>query len=460
MVRRVWLGLLPVLALTAGPVAAQDEFSLKVEDSRLVQNLRDGKKPLRDSSGNIPPENQKAIDAVAHYEMMRITSEVNRGLKPGNVEKAPDLVKQAADYLLVIENPQGSTNPKRYSESQKDFIQAYGKACVANLRTVLGTPDKPSKFEPFVRINACRLLATVARSGYEECADLAVEIIDNPKESDGVRYYCLQALKNLFAAYNVDFPEKSVITKADRELKAVQSLINFIMRKPAVNENTPADEVEALRYIRREAVRALGYVRKPIYRTDKTVVAVPALVLLKVAAIDTSIQPTPSLSERVEATLGYLQLTPDRQENMDYAVFYLGKITRDLAKEFNDKQVFAVDPKATPKDSLSLTYRDYYAWKYGAARLEAGLKSWKATWDTENPAAPQPASKLMTDLVAKANDYVYGPITGLTSGNKTIDGTVIDDWVTQQLNAGVFANTMLFKDLPDDPAYKIAYPNP
>src|SRR5207244_2786926 len=127
------------------PAAAQDEFSLDVNMRNLVKDIRDGKKPVRDNTGNVAPESQKAIDAVAFYHMMRITSEVNRGLKPGNVEKMPELVKQAADYVLVIENPQGSSNPKRYTESQREYSQLFGKACLGHLRTILGTPDKPSK---------------------------------------------------------------------------------------------------------------------------------------------------------------------------------------------------------------------------------------------------------------------------------------------------------------------------
>ena len=202
---------------------------------------------------------------------------------------------------------------------------------------------------------------------------------------------------------------------------------------------------------------AWATMRRPIYRDNKSVQAIPALVLLKVAGTDPAIVPTPSLSERVEATLAYLQLSPDRQENMDYVVFFLGKITRDLAKEFNDKIVLNVDPKTTPKESIAVSQRDYYPWKYGAARLESAFKDWKSAWDQENPAAPQPASKLMTDLVSRVNDYVYIPITGTNSGNKPIDGSIVDDWVKQQLDAGLFANASLFKDVPDA---KVAYPNP
>ena len=241
-------------ALLTGRVAAQEEFDLKVPDRNLVLDIMNGKKLLRDAGGNIPPETQKSIDAVANYAMMRITLEVNRGLKPGVAMKMPDLIRQAGDYVLEIQPP-----PKKVSESQKDFIQVFGKACVERLRTILGTPEKPSKYEMLVRVNATRLLALLAKSGYEETADVAVEIIENPKESDGVRFYCFQALKNLFSAYNPDFPEKSVVSKPARELKAVLALIHYITRTPPLTAETPADELDALRYVRREAIRRLGH---------------------------------------------------------------------------------------------------------------------------------------------------------------------------------------------------------
>src|SRR2546426_833721 len=80
--------------------------------------------------------------------------------------------------------------------------------------------------------NAGHILAAVGKSGYEEAADLAIEVIENPKEIDAVRLYALQALRNLFAAPDVEDPKASWVKKPERELKAIQTLIAFIVRKP------------------------------------------------------------------------------------------------------------------------------------------------------------------------------------------------------------------------------------
>ena len=443
MVRRAWLMGMLSATLLAGQAAAQDEYDLKVPDRNLVLDIRKGAKPLRDAGGSIPADHQKAIDAVANYTMLRITSEVNRRIKPGQVVEMADLVRQAADYMLEVPAP-----PKKLSESQRDYMQVYGKACLERLRPIFGTAEKPSKFEPIVRVNAARLLSLVARMGYEESADVAIAVIENPKEIDAVRFWALQALRNLFTAVNPDFPEKSVVTKADRELKAVQALIGFISRK-VKTDDMPPEEAEAVRYVRREAIRALGHVRKPIYRTEGKIVAIPALWLLRVAAADPVLSPLPNVSERVEGAVSYLQLNPDRTENTDYAVFYLGKMARDLAKDFSEKQDLKIDPKEKPKElGTPVSQRDYYAWKAGMLKLEMGLKDWKAAWDADNPTPPQPAGRLMTELVANVVNNICEPIQGINAARKQIDGSEVDRWVTDQLSAGLFANASLFKDDP------------
>src|SRR6516225_1089723 len=105
MVRRAWLMGMLSATLLAGQAAAQDEYDLKVPDRNLVLDIRKGTKPLRDAGGNIPADHQKAIDAVANYTMLRITSEVNRRIKPGQVVEMSDLVRQAAAYMLEVPAP-------------------------------------------------------------------------------------------------------------------------------------------------------------------------------------------------------------------------------------------------------------------------------------------------------------------------------------------------------------------
>ena len=135
------------------------------------------------------------------------------------------------------------------------------------------------KFELLVTVNAARMLSEVARSGYEGCVDVAVEIITNPKENDAVRLYAFRALKNVFSAYNADDPSKSVVTTPAKERAAIEALIAYISQKPSLRADVPADEVDAYRYVRREAVRALGAVRKLEGRIEPHQVDEPLVVV-------------------------------------------------------------------------------------------------------------------------------------------------------------------------------------
>ena len=218
MTRRTWLGLLLTAgALTAGTAAAQeDEF--KVNDRNRLTALRDGKASFKDGQA----ANEDAVAKGAKWAATRITDPVNRGMKQGNAIPMSTLVMDAATLMVDPNGPQKGT----LTEGQKDYIQAFGKAVVGHLRPIFGTKDKPSPYQDMiVRINAARILAFVGRSGYEESADLAIEVIENPKESDAVRLYALQALRLLFAVNSPDDKKASCVTKPERELKAIQALL-------------------------------------------------------------------------------------------------------------------------------------------------------------------------------------------------------------------------------------------
>src|SRR5207244_2225212 len=84
-------------------------------------------------------------------------------------------------------------------------------------------------------------------------------------------------------------PAKTVFQNNNRgelsplERRAIQALINYIERKVEVTETMDPREIDALRFIRREAVRALGNVRVQTVKGLGKVESRPAFVLLKVA---------------------------------------------------------------------------------------------------------------------------------------------------------------------------------
>src|SRR5439155_20644535 len=108
----------------------------------------------------------------------------------------------------------------------------------------------------------------VGKMGYDGAAELYVKILEKDDMSDGVKLWALKGLHNLFAIVpDLIIPDKTVFQQNNRgqlsplERKSIQALINYIERKVELTETMPPSEIDALRFIRREAVRALGHVR-------------------------------------------------------------------------------------------------------------------------------------------------------------------------------------------------------
>src|SRR5262249_30174630 len=151
------------------------------------------------------------------------------------------------------------------------------------LKTLLGTAEKPVNQSMVIKINAARALSILGKSGYEPVAAYAAEIIGDPKQYDAVKVYALQALQFLFAVPHPELEGRSVFgNNFQAEEVPIKALIAFINRKPAYAADASEEEVNAFRYLRREAVAALGKVRHVIFRNRNTtqIIAVPGVWLL------------------------------------------------------------------------------------------------------------------------------------------------------------------------------------
>jgi hypothetical protein len=216
-------------------------------------------------------------------------------------------------------------------------------------------------------------MSKLAETGIDEIADALTAIIDG-KYEDAVKLYALAGLKNL---YDAKFGDR--VKDETRETKSLQALINFIQRKPPFDTNSkPLDEVEALRYVRREAIRALGQARVPAAGKERQVDAMPALELLRIVTNTATIDPRPSLSERVEAAVGLCQMQrrfwPERSEfQSEYAAHQVGKFVVEFANEYDKErgQTSATD------------------WKHLAYRLTQGLAELKNETDGKFPYVDQ-----------------------------------------------------------------------
>jgi hypothetical protein len=286
---------------------------------------------------------------------------------------------------------------------QRDMTQIFGREVVLKLAPILGFKEPLNSEKTILKVNAARFLAELAKSGYENIADIVTPAIGDPNLNDAVRLYYLRSLRNLFAVVNQDNPVKSVITKPERERAAIKALIAFLTRKPTLSANASEEEVNGYRAVRREAIRALGQSRFPVVRVDGKIETIPALHLLRFANSDKSISPPPSLSERADALTGYLQLVPDRDQNMVCASYFVAAALSNLAQECATAKpiVKGVRPMGP------LGENDDYAWYLAAMRLSVSLKSWRSNWENNLP-PPRPADHArMVSRVADLGDSAF-----------------------------------------------------
>ena len=115
------------------------------------------------------------------------------------------------------------------------------------------------------------------------------------------------------------------------------ALLAFVQRKSPLPESAKPEEVEALRYVRREAIRALGQTRYPAVLNAKTkqIEGQTAWWLLKVTRKD-GLSPSPSFSEQVEAAAAICQLRPELLDryHVDYAAYHIGQFVKEFANHY------------------------------------------------------------------------------------------------------------------------------
>ncbi|HLW67225.1 MAG TPA: hypothetical protein VKS79_18065 [Gemmataceae bacterium] len=448
-----------VVALAVSTARAEEEFPLDLQNR--VKDLRDGIR-MSVKDGNAA-QHQKDMQKAAHASIMRLTDEINRDLKSGAGRKPTPMsqIVQEANSLIpampILEKQSNDVQRQVY-ERKKDYIQAYGQY-VANVLhdEILLPKDKPIKYELLVRVNAARILARLGESGFVktddklvDTVDIALDVIQNPKEFDAVRLYALQALKNLLALPNPAGMDKSLLAKTpEREKQIILALIQFVSRPVTISADASQEEIDGWRYIRREAIRALGYVRYPVIRDEKEkkVIVNPAFWLLRFAAADPMINPTPSLYERAEALIGFLQLNPDPQMEMDYASWYAALAFRDLASEFSGREVKLPGAAPAPGAGGAAQLRDYMPWKLIWNKLEILFKPWVVGWEGTHANAPRVPDQMVTELLQLCQAQIFQPCVGVSQLPQNVEYETISSWLQNQ-QANVTAKT-LFKDDPD-----------
>lgn len=432
LLRRLLVGGLAVVAAWALTidVAAQDKLQPKEGEEAVLgggvqdnlqgaersrwTNLQVGKAAV----GDDPQVYKEVIAKAARWYAYRLTMPRFHGLgedvekgKPAIALSMNNLIQEVSGPLLL--STFRSRRPGQPNANQLEYLKLFTRDLTKCLRDVLSRNSKP-----IVRVNAARMLALIAETEQEEVADTLIAILRNPRESDGVKFWALRGLRNLFAGGK---PDEPLFKDAKREARTILALQEYLARKPA---EMPADpmEQEALRYVRREAIRALALSRHATVPASKDAAGRTAWWLAKMARKD-GFTPTPNLAEQMEAAIGLCQMKPNKDLQSDYLAYQVGNVVVDFLNHFNRAKLGASETNL--------------AWKLYATRLGIALEELKN--QARNAPGKTPA------YVDQVVEQIRGALKPLDAKDPNPDATVLDQWLRKHPPA----STTVYKSVAD-----------
>jgi hypothetical protein len=340
------LGLLTVAAALSlgGPSRGQDDIPGNDEKTveKGYQDRRTLIRQLLNGDKAFDPQNKEyadAIDAAAKYATYRFTW-VTYEAEPGKIDQA---FREFEDQLKLLKG-----NKK---ETQPEAAKAFSKAVGVRAAELLGSG------KAIARVNAARVLAKTAELGQGDLADVLADVFEKEvarprtgvprggERNDGVVYYALLGMRELLAVPNPAAPSPPVLT-AERELRLTKLLSAFVTKPMKFVKETPKDEFEGYRTLRREAVRALAYCRAPSLKGTER----PGMVLLRVAAND-GVTPEARVDERLEAAIGVARMreaSDGKEFQPEYAAFQLGQFLDYFASYYAENGLKKDDKELRP----------------------------------------------------------------------------------------------------------------
>jgi hypothetical protein len=364
-----------------GPIASLEALTAAYDTAKinLIAELVVAKRPPREAD-------QPAIKAAAEWYVYR--------LRVPTWQAQPNKL-----YIDVFKKFEGHQKVVRsYGKNNQAFQTRYNKELLVCLRDVL---DKNTP-EAQVVVNAAMMLPELAKGGREEVSDLLADLVRDPNRHDAIKLYALRGLGEYFAANNFDdanAPKVGPLADADRkqrDARRVQTVLDFLKRKPPLTPDMTPEQVEAVRYVRREAVRALIPLRVPALDVDakkNKVLAPVAVALLGVLATKgEGTELPPSLGERVDAAVALCHMKGARIGEFDQrlAVAFVALALADFGTDYNlDFKNVALNPSERGTKPGAL-----HPWLANTERLSAGLKELEKT--TQNDPAAGPLAKQLS----------------------------------------------------------------
>lgn len=443
-------------AAARGQSGSVDLKSYRLEGKQLdgtgltqLQRMRKGEEKTR---GPKEATNKALFKQAAEFYVYRVTheqyytgGETGELKAPTGSDKVMDEALRDLEIHLLVPKP-----GERVLIDQMNYIEDFGAAIDQAVVAVLTGKGVPP---PVIRINAARMLALAARTGAPAHAKTITALLTNQlfKGTDGkpaetppdVLYWALKAAENLLSAPDpsaLGTPNPARHTIKDPELvPLVRALSDIVLNnpkglaekaatlKPQVAVKSPptpgapkgeaaletgtdpkpqpaadpnaltAEQVELLRFFRRQAVRALAELRFDALAEGTADELRPGFTLAKVAVSDASLNPPPSAAEVGEAVIGLCRVNPSSNLNVDALLHLIGYGTGSF-----------FTPKAEKPDDKSLP------WKAYAAQVDAAYAQLQKNAQTNPRLTPR------RQQVATLAGIVTGEVTApLTASNGT-----------------------------------------
>jgi hypothetical protein len=447
-------------ALLVTSADAQDALPKRPETGP-INDARDGRGILKDELPKVRP----SFDAFAKYYADFIAHPlVYRGIQdptklpPGITKETISIdekIKELDRYLLepnpAVRESSESNDPKVSSE-KADYIRELGSSFDKALKPLVENhPDR------IVRVNAMRLYAAVCRSGAAAHWPTVTALLTNPNVSTEVKYYALQAAANLLSAGDVfDYKSRrhSIGSKqpraaADKEIGAlVKAIEECIVNPNAILtdlrdgkiENVTADQVAVIRFVRRQAIKALAQVRFITLPGPKEQLY-PASTLIRICMSDPALYPSPTPSECAEAVIGLCNMAPmwDGAPVKGFDADTLGEAVATGLITF-------ATPRAVNAQDRSLPWRGY------SVRLNDAFKTWRPLFDplfeptTPNKYNAGDTPKVIQDLITRTQTSILVPMEK-EKGETSIDLEPLKTYVNT-LQAKPGRTGLLIKGVP------------
>lgn len=323
------------------------------------------------------PEQQTVIETAAKWFVYRVTWDET--LRTGGAMEE-----------LVHEFEREALQPAyRWRDANEDFRKQFCQQLIIQLKKVLNNDFRVN------RVRGGMLLRHLGQLDEEPAAELMASVIEDKTQYDEVKLFAVQGLQDAFA--------QNVITSSRLQRRCLKALLDFLAVECNKPEVSSAPEVAgAVRFIRRDILRALGQARLP--RTKGEDPVSPALALLRFLVQEQTAPPS-SLDERILtiASLSRLSRRNSDDYQPDYAAYYVAQFIMDFAK-----QVTA----SGRGDSFS---------KLHSAQLRQALDNFRTNSNLPNP---DQVSRYVAAMVPKANSLLSSVDT-----DQPADPTELTAWL-------------------------------